>query len=139
MKRIGKKRSSEMSLDLTSFSDIANLLIIFFILTTSMVRPFGRPMDMPASQKPQDRQEKGETPTINVLSDRILYSEKEGQERELTMDELRAELLRKDFPSQDEKHRVVVLETAVDLKYERYFQVATAVAAAGGVVALVTE
>ena len=139
MKRLGKKRSAEMSLDLTSFSDIANLLIIFFILTTSMARPFGRPMDMPSSQKPQNQHEKGDTPTINVLADRILYSEKEGQERELTMDELRSELWKKDFAHQDEKHRVVVMETAAEITYERYFQIATAVAAAGGVVALVTE
>ena len=51
-----RKRASEggISPDLTSFSDIANLLIIFFILTTSLVRPFGRRMDMPASAKPPE-------------------------------------------------------------------------------------
>jgi len=128
-----------MSLDLTSFSDIANLLIIFFILTTSMVHPFGRPMEMPSSQKPLDQNKKSDTPTINLLTDRIMFSEGEGKERELTMDELRVELWRRKFNEQDEKHKVVVVETSPEITYERYFQVATAVAGAGGVVALVTE
>jgi biopolymer transport protein ExbD len=52
------------------------------------------------------------------------------------MDQLRAELWKKNFPSRSEKDRAVVLETSDDVKYERYYQVATAIAAAGGVVAI---
>ena len=48
MKRIGKKRQGDIEPDLTSFSDIANLLIIFFILTTTLARPWGRKVDMPS-------------------------------------------------------------------------------------------
>ena len=39
MKRLGKKKQGDIEPDLTSFSDIANLLIIFFILTTSLAYP----------------------------------------------------------------------------------------------------
>ena len=65
-----KKRASEggISPDLTSFSDIANLLIIFFILTTSLVRPFGRRMDMPASAKPPETRQQDNTPTVRVTA-----------------------------------------------------------------------
>ena len=83
MKRSGKKREGDISPDLTSFSDIANLLIIFFILTTSLVRPFGRPMDMPSSAKPPEQQQKSDTPTVRLTADRIVFSEGEKKEREV--------------------------------------------------------
>lgn len=137
MKRLGKKREGDISPDLTSFSDIANLLIIFFILTTSLARPFGRQMDMPSSAKPPEEQKnETDTPTVNLSADRITISENGKEGRELTMDQLRAELWKKNFPSRSEKDRAVVLETSDDVKYERYYQVATAIAAAGGVVAI---
>ena len=140
MKRLGKKKSGDLSPDLTSFSDIANLLIIFFILTTSLARPFGRQMDMPSSAKPPEEQKQdSDTPTINLSADRITISEGGKEGRELTMDQLRTELWKKNFPSRSEKDRAVVLETADDVKYERYYQVATAIAAAGGVVAILGE
>ena len=136
-----KKRASEggISPDLTSFSDIANLLIIFFILTTSLVRPFGRRMDMPASAKPPETRQQDNTPTVRVTADRLMLSEGEGNEREVTMNELRADLWRRNFPSRKENERAVVVETAPEVTYERYYNVVTAIAAAGGVVARMTE
>ena len=42
-------------------------------------------------------------------------------------------------PSRKENDRAVVVETAPEVTYERYYNVVTAIAAAGGVVALMTE
>ena len=141
MKRIGKKRAGSIEPDLTSFSDIANLLIIFFILTTTLARPWGRQVDMPGSSKPPEQQQQnGDTPTVNIMRDRLTVAEKEGGEgKELTMDEFRQYLYQRDFPSKDEQHRSVALETSPDVPYERYYQVVTAIAAAGGVVAILTD
>lgn len=144
MKRLGKKKQGDISPDLTSFSDIANLLIIFFILTTSLARPFGRRMDMPASQKPPDNQTETDTPTIQLTADRITWSEN-GKEldakhgKEMTMNELRSTLWKRNFLKRSEKDRCIVLETSDDVSYQRYYQVATAIAAAGGVVAVMSE
>ncbi len=72
MKRIGKKRPGSVEPDLTSFSDIANLLIIFFILTTTLARPWGQKVDMPsASTPPQEQREQSDTPTVNLTRDRL--------------------------------------------------------------------
>lgn len=141
MKRIGKKREGSVEPDLTSFSDIANLLIIFFILTTTLVRPWGRKVDMPgAATPPQSQsQQKADTPTVNLMRDRMTVAEGGEGEREVTMDALRLFLARKNFPSLDEKQRSVSVETADDVPYERYYQVVTAIAAAGGVVAILTD
>ena len=110
MKRIGPKRQGDVSPDLTSFSDIANLLIIFFILTTSLVRPFGRMMDMPSSAKPPTEQKQSDTPTVRLTTDRIVFSTGEKNEKEVTMNELRAELWRRNFPAQKPDKRAVVVE-----------------------------
>ena len=140
MKRIGKKRPGSVEPDLTSFSDIANLLIIFFILTTTRARPWGRQVDMPsASPPPQEQKQQGDTPTVNLMKDRITIAEGNEKEKEVTMNELRQYLWKKNFPSVDEKHRSVSVETSADVPYERYYQVVTAIAAAGGVVAILSD
>ena len=137
MKRLGKKKNGDISPDLTSFSDIANLLIIFFILTTSLARPFGRQMDMPSSAKPpEELKQQSDTPTINLYADKITVTEGDKQGREMTMNELRSWLAARKFPDRDPKDRCVVIETADDVKYERYYQVVTAIGARGGVVAV---
>ena len=139
MKRTGKQRSSDIELDLTSFGDIAFLLIIFFVLTASLDRPFGRQMEMPSAASPPQGSESPRIPTINILEDRILYTEGEGAERELNMTELRGELFKKEFPRQEPKARLVVLEMADTVEYERYFQVVTMIAETGGVVAMLSD
>ena len=140
MKRIGKKRQGDIEPDLTSFSDIANLLIIFFILTTTLARPWGRQVDMPsASTPPQQQKQESDTPTINLMADRITISEGSETGKEITMNELRQYLWKKNFPAMDEKHRSVSVETANEVPYERYYQVVTAIAAAGGIVAILSD
>ena len=141
MKRIGKKKQGDIEPDLTSFSDIANLLIIFFILTTSMAHPWGRKVDMPsASTPPQQQRTESDTPTVNIFADRITLAEgSSGKDREVTMDELRSFLWKQDFRSKDEKHRSVTIETADDVPYERYYNVATSIAETGGVVAILGD
>ena len=138
MKRIGKKRQGDIEPDLTSFSDIANLLIIFFILTTTLARPWGRQVDMPAAAQPQQTQQ-SDTPTVNLTKDRISFADGKDSSKEVTMDELRQLLWKKNFPKMDDKHKNVSVETADDVPYERYYQVVTAIASAGGVVAIMTD
>ena len=140
MKRIGKKRQGDIEPDLTSFSDIANLLIIFFILTTTLARPWGRTVDMPsAATPPQQEKQQSDTPTVNLMRDRITIAEGGDGEKEVTMNELRQYLWKKNFPKMDDKHKSVSVETSDDVPYERYYQVVTAIAAAGGVVAILTD
>ena len=139
MKRIGKKRPGSVEPDLTSFSDIANLLIIFFILTTTLVRPWGRIVDMPSAATPPEQQQRSDTPTVNITRDRLTVAEGEGEGKEMTMDEFRQYLWKRNFPALDEKHRSVSLETAKDVPYERYYQIVTAISAAGGIIAILTD
>lgn len=134
-----RRKLKELDIDVSSFSDIAFLLIIFFILTTSLARPLGRVIDVPSAAKPEAKKADDKTPSINVLPDRIVLGEGEGAEREVTLTELRADLVKRRLDSAAEKDRMVVVEIGEDVAYERYFQVITMVAEAGGVVAMLTE
>lgn len=127
-------------MDVSSFSDIANLLIIFFILTTSLAHPFGKLLEMPSAATPEDASKKApKIPSINLMADRIVYTEGDAAEREMTPNELHAELMRKDLPAKQPNDRLVMLEVAEEVPYQRYYQVVTMISEAGGVVAMIGE
>ncbi|MBQ7721608.1 MAG: biopolymer transporter ExbD [Kiritimatiellae bacterium] len=135
-----KKERREATMDVSSFSDIANLLIIFFILTTSLAHPFGKLLQMPSAATPEDNSQKApKIPTINLMADRIVYTEGEGAEREITPNELHAELLGKNLHSKPQNDRLVMLEVAEEVAYQRYYEVVTMVSEAGGVVAMIGD
>lgn len=135
-----KKERREATMDVSSFSDIANLLIIFFILTTSLAHPFGKLLQMPSAATPEDNSQKApKIPTINLMADRIVYTEGEGAEREITPNELHAALLGKNLHSKPQNDRLVMLEVAEEVAYQRYYEVVTMVSEAGGVVAMIGD
>lgn len=135
-----KKERREASMDVSSFSDIANLLIIFFILTTSLAHPFGKLLEMPSASTPEDNSQKApKIPTVNIMADRIVYTEGEGAEREITPNELHAELMARDLNSKKPNDRLVMLEVAEEVPYQRYYQIVTMISEAGGVVAMIED
>ena len=135
-----KKARREATMDVSSFSDIANLLIIFFILTTSLAHPFGKLLEMPSAATPEDNSQKApKIPTVNLMADRIVYTEGEGAEREITPNELHATLLGKNLHSKPQNDRLVMLEVAEEVAYQRYYEVVTMISEAGGVVAMIGD
>jgi biopolymer transport protein ExbD len=125
----------EAVIEIGSFSDIAFLMNIFFILTAEFLRPAGMKMDIPSgSADPGNRQDT--VLTINVSPERIFYGEKS---EPMTIEELRKRLLRENLRAKPPAQRVVILDAGKDVPYERYFQVVTAVARANGIIALVEQ
>ena len=55
---IARRKRREANIDVTSFSDIAFLLIIFFILTTTFVKPAGRKMEIPSGASNAEKSER---------------------------------------------------------------------------------
>ena len=126
--------------DVTAYSDIAFLLIIFFILTTSFTMPFGRIIDMPSGTRPEDQKmEEQKTPSVTIAADRIMFGEGDAEStKEVTTRELRGELARYAFYARpDAKDRMVVVEVAEDVTYQRYYEIVTMIAESGGIVAMV--
>ena len=135
-----KKERREATMDVSSFSDIANLLIIFFILTTSLAHPFGKLLEMPSAATPEDQSKKApKIPSINLMADRLVVTEGESAEREITPNELHADLMARQLMTKPANDRLVMLEVAEDVPYQRYYQIVTMISEAGGVVALISD
>ena len=133
-----RKERAKAEIETGSFSDISFLLIIFFVLTTTFEKATGRAVDIPSASPPEQQvqEEEKKTPTVNIMADRILFGmgEAESAGEQVSLAELKMRLLRLALP---EKDRMVVVEMADDVVWDRYFKVVTTVAEAGGVVALV--
>jgi biopolymer transport protein ExbD len=125
-----RKRQSEVELNLSSFSDIAFLLLTFFILATSFISNEGTKMQIPAGEASQN-QNSDKQPTILLTKEEMRY-----QEKAMTLKDLRTALLAEKFKDKAPEARVIILECHDEVPYQTYFNVVTAIEAAGGVMAV---
>lgn len=128
-----KPQSSEVPTD--SVSDIAFLLIIFFILTTTIRQLTGFNTELPAADK-RASNSLDTTPTIVLTEDTISFNE-----AKVTMDELRAKLkeLKLGEKGPQDPKKVILMEPAAGIQYQRYYEVMSSISSAGGVVGILTE
>lgn len=126
-----KHRSGEIPTG--SFSDIAFLLIIYFLVATTLVKVKSITADLPAGEKSTQAQSE-KTPIINLRGADVFFNDKR-----VEMPELNQRLAALDLPNQDGEKRVIMLESAKGTLYQNYFQALAAISANGGVVALVEE
>lgn len=127
-----KRREGAGEVPLDSMSDIAFLLIIFFLIATTLTKVRGFITDLPAGKENTEQQEEKNNPTITLVQDRIHYDE-----IEVTLDELRDKLFDLELSSKDEELRIIKLEANEDVRYGHYYPVWAAIVKAGGVVAIV--
>jgi len=135
---VKRRAQGDQAIDMGPFADIAFLLIIFFILTTSLSRPWGKQIDMPAVTESKEK-EKADNLTVDVQDTKILLSRNEKDFEEINIEQLRTKLLALDLPKKEEKERMIVVNLAAKVKFERFYQVLTAISHAGGVVTLIEE
>ena len=131
-KRPKKKQLGQDAIPTTSLADMMFLLLIFFIMTTTLARVTGFVSDMPSGQKGDPSQQK--TTSVSLHDEKISLND-EG----ITMEELHKRLaaLRLDLKVGDAK--VVIVSAAGRVNYQNYFETLAAIETAGGVVAIETE
>ena len=136
-----RKKMSQPDVDVSSFSDIAFLLIIFFILTTTFARPIGRLVSMPAATDPEEEKKQTEdrTPMVSISMEKIIVGELDGDEdgKELTLSELRINLINRSLHDLPAEKRIVAVEMSPDTTYQRYYEIITMIAECGGLIAVV--
>ncbi|MFW6336792.1 MAG: ExbD/TolR family protein [Phycisphaeraceae bacterium] len=132
---IQRRQREDAEINVSSFADIAFLLIIFFILATTLVQNSGAKLDIPAGEQDESEQEE-QWPTVSLTPDTIGWGE-EG--RPVSFEELRDLLAELDLPRLEADQRVVILNTAPEVSYQRYFEVVLAINEAGGVLGLVDD
>jgi biopolymer transport protein ExbD len=131
-KRPRKKQLGQDAIPTTSLADMMFLLLIFFIMTTTLARVTGFVSDMPAGQKGDSSQQKGTT--VLLRDDKITLNDDN-----ITMDELYRRLRGLHLEQKVGDAKVVVVSTAGRVKYQDYFEAMAAIENSGGVVAIETE
>ncbi len=129
--KIARKPRPAGDLDVTTFSDIAFLLIIFFVLTTTFTRTMGLAVIIPSSTQDPAKKSEGDYPTVVLAPDSITFHDKG-----VTLAELRESLANMKLGEKKEEARFIVLESSPDVQYDRYFDVVTAISKAGGILAI---
>lgn len=134
-----RKDRAKAEIETGSFSDISFLLIIFFVLTTTFEKMSGRAVDIPSAAPPEQQVQKEDkkTPAVNILADRILFGMDKSEGESVSLSELKVRLMKLGLGAKSEKERVVIVEMAEDVNWDRYFKVVTTIAETGGVVAIV--
>jgi biopolymer transport protein ExbD len=133
MKLRRKKRRAEGEVDVSSFSDVAFLLIIFFILTTTFKVLGGQELNIPSGEDGESKDQK--QLTINLSGNKILYGE--DSKSTFTLRQLRAQLASEELSTKKEDERMVVLQSDANVVYQRYYNVMLAIRDADGIVALI--
>jgi biopolymer transport protein ExbD len=124
-----KHRSGSIPTD--SFSDIAFLLIIYFLVATTLIKVKSVTADLPAGEKSTQAQS-DKTPIINLRGAEIFFNDKK-----TSIAELEERLAALELAKQEGEKRVIMLESAQGTPYENYFQALAAISAHDGVVAIV--
>lgn len=128
-----KKRQRDGEIPTNSFSDIAFLLIIYFLVATTLVKVKTITAEMPTGEKNAESQS-DKTPTINLQAGDIHFNDKK-----IDIEELNIKLAELDLQAKDPSKRVILLESVDGTPYQDYFQALATISAHGGVVAIVEE
>lgn len=133
-KSLKKQQLSDSDIPVASFSDLAFLLIIFFILTTTLQKATGFLTDIPSSIKNQAQQQQEKTTTIALHKDQIVLNDEN-----ISMAELRQRLMDMNLRSQIGDTRVVLLTATGKVKYQTYYETMSTITDAGGLIAIIRE
>lgn len=120
------------SLPVNSFADIAFLLIVFFVIASTLSQTRGIVADIPSGEKSESKDDK--TTILQLHEDRMTFNDKV-----VTLHTLRERLAELELGEKEEEAKIVLLEAVGNVEYETYFGAMTAISAAGGVIAIVKE
>ncbi len=133
---VRRKETKELEIPTDSVSDIAFLLIIFFILTTTLSKLSGFTAELPSADASQKQAAKtdAKTPSVQLASGKLLFNE-----QEVSLQTLQDRLLDLRLGSKEGEEKVVLLEAGGKVEYQTYYAAMAAISTAGGVVAIVEE
>ncbi|MDP6523081.1 MAG: biopolymer transporter ExbD [Kiritimatiellia bacterium] len=131
-KKRKKKKAGMPSLPVNSFADIAFLLIVFFVIASTLSQTRGIVADIPSGEKSESKTDK--TTILQLHEDRMTFNDKV-----VTLPALKKRLAELEFHKKEAEAKIVLLEAIGNVEYQTYFSAMTAISAAGGVIAIVKE
>lgn len=126
-----KHRSGSIPTD--SFSDIAFLLIIYFLIATTLVKVKSITADLPTGEKTTQAQS-DKTPIVNLRGVEIFFNDKK-----VSIELLNERLAELDLANKEPAKRVIMLESTKGTPYDNYFKALATISANQGVVAIVED
>ena len=115
-------------------SDIAFILIVFFLVCASVQPEQGRPQEIPKSEEKTDKQEQSQNPEVELTRTAVILNGDPVADK--TFGPRLAGILDRKERAED---KVVVLKSRKDVPYERWINVTGLIEQAGGVVTLQLE
>ena len=116
-----------------SFSDIAFLLIIYFLVATTLVKVKTITADLPSGEKSEQSQS-DKTPIVNLRGQEIFYND-----RKVTIENLDDRLAALELAEKEPPKRIIMLETANGTPYNMWFQAVATISKNNGVIAPVKD
>jgi biopolymer transport protein ExbD len=115
------------------FVDLANLLIFYFLATTTLTKVKGFESEIPAGQQ-AEAQGQQPAPTVKIVSGTVYFNTDT-----VDVEDLAARLDGLGLADKEGEAKVVMFETSGSVSYQDYYAVMSAIARAGGVAVLITE
>ena len=127
------KEKRPADVPVSAAADIAFLLIIYFILATTLVQISGVVTEIPSGEKAESSEDK-DTPTVELKGDQIFLDD-----QHIDMKQLRNKLAKLNLHRKTGDDKVVLLEAGRNVTYQNYFDVMASISDAGGVTAILQE
>ena len=128
--KVRRKKRSAPEMPTSALSDIALLLLIFFIVTTEFLVQRSIPAELPAITP--DQKEASEDLITVVVAEDFLYLDEE----RIHMGELAPYLAAKLTNRVSREERAVVLDARASVRYQRVVEAAGQIKKAGGVITM---
>lgn len=115
-------------------SDIAFILIVFFLVCASVQPEQGKPQEIPKTEEEPDRKEESKNPEVELTRTLVILNGDPLNDKSF-------ESRIKDLLSgkQNDEDRIVMLKSRKDVSYERWIKFTGLVEKAGGIVTLQLE
>lgn len=132
-----RRKSKKVEMNVSAFADIAFLLIIFFVLTTTFVKDTGTEIRIPSADS-DNQTEESKVPTINLTTSSIIITEGSSN-TPMEFSRFQEWLEKKNFHDAEGDAKMVILQTEEGVTYQRYFTVFNSINNAGGLMVLMTD
>ena len=140
MARKKRKRRGELEeIPVGSFSDIAFLLIVYFLVVTTLLKTQGFRMELPSGEPSQQQQEEDETPTVTLRDQQVIWNREDQIGTDKPFDELYKKLVELDLANKEGEEKIVMLEATGRVDYQSYYEAMATINRAGGIVGIIQE
>ena len=125
-----RRTTTTADVPLTSTSDIAFLLLIFFLVVLSQVNDVGQPLDLPNLDKTKQPEQQNESIELAIADDTTLTL---NASTFTSMQDFQSALEKRLASAESPQQRAVIIQSAPGVTYQRWNQVIDFVSNAGGI------